>query len=59
VSDCAATNLAVFVLGRTFSADNACSLQPIKDRFQATGSFADYYRALLTSPAFLTRDIEQ
>jgi hypothetical protein len=59
VSDCAATNLAVFVLGRTFSADNACSLQPAKDRFQATGSFTDYYRALLTSPAFLTRDIEQ
>jgi len=59
LSDCAATNLAVFVLGRTFTAESSCTLQTAKDRFQSSGSFADYYRALLTSPAFLTRDIEQ
>jgi hypothetical protein len=56
VSDCAATNLAEFVLGRSVIEDDSCSLQEAKNQFAASGSFTDYFRALLTSPGFLTRD---
>ena len=54
--DCAATNLAVFMLGQTEAKDKSCALQAVKDQFAKTGSFKDYYRALVTSPAFVTRD---
>lgn len=56
VSDCAVTNLSVFVLGQTESTDKSCALRTVKDKFAETGSFKDFYRALLTSPAFVTRD---
>ena len=59
VADCAATNLAVFVLGRTVQGDNSCALQRVGDKFAASGSFTDYYRAMLTSPGFITRDVGQ
>ena len=57
VSECAARNLAVFVLGRSVVDDHSCALQQVKDRFAATGTFTDYYRAMLTSPGFGTRDV--
>ncbi|MEO8213313.1 MAG: DUF1588 domain-containing protein, partial [Myxococcales bacterium] len=57
VADCASRNLAVFVLGRSVVEDQSCALQQVKDRFAASGSFTDYYRAMLTSPAFVTRDV--
>ncbi len=57
VSECAARNLAVFVLGRSVVDDHSCALQQVKDRFAASGSFTDYYRAILTSPGFGTRDV--
>ena len=56
VSDCASTNLAVFVLGRDVKTDDSCALQDVKDQFAKTGAFADFFRALMTSPAFITRD---
>lgn len=56
VPDCAATNLSKFVLGREVKQDTSCALSTIKDKFAATGSFKDYYRAILTSPGFVTRD---
>jgi hypothetical protein len=59
VSDCAASNLAVFVLGRSVTGDNSCALQAIKDSFATSGAFIDYYHAMLTSPGFMTRDGEQ
>ncbi|HET6282152.1 MAG TPA: DUF1592 domain-containing protein [Polyangia bacterium] len=59
VADCAATNLAVFVLGRSVNGDNSCALQKVGDKFAASGAFTDYYRAMLTSPGFLTRDVGQ
>ncbi len=60
VPDCAATNLGVFVLGRSMTGDNSCAFQNVKDKFVASGgNFLDYYRALLTSPGFLTRDVEK
>ena len=55
VSDCAATNMAEFVLGRSVVTDNSCSLQESRNQLAASGSFRDYFRALLTSPGFLTR----
>ncbi len=58
VSDCAATNIAEFVLGRSVVADNSCALQDSRNQLAASGSFKDYFRALLTSPGFLTRDGE-
>jgi hypothetical protein len=56
VSDCASTNLAVFLLGRDVKTDDSCALQDVKDKFAKTGAFADFFRALMTSPAFITRD---
>lgn len=58
VSDCAASNLAVFALGREFKGNSSCALQTIKDKLAATGHFKDFYRALATSPAFVTRDVK-
>ena len=55
VSDCAVTNLSVFMLGKSDS-EKSCALQNVKDQFSKTGSFKDFYRALLTSPGFATRD---
>jgi hypothetical protein len=56
VSDCASTNLAVFLLGREVKTDDSCALQDVKDKFAQSGAFADFFRALMTSPAFVTRD---
>ncbi|HVJ16442.1 MAG TPA: DUF1592 domain-containing protein [Polyangiaceae bacterium] len=56
LSDCASTNLAPFVLGREVKVDTSCSLQEVKDKFAETGTFADFFRAMLTSPGFVTRD---
>jgi hypothetical protein len=58
LADCASRNMAPFVLGRTVVTDNSCALQTVKDTFATSGSFTDFYRAMLTSPAFLTRDVE-
>jgi hypothetical protein len=55
-SDCAARNMAAIVLGRSVATDGSCAFQDIKDRFAKSGSFADYFRAMLTSPGFATRD---
>jgi hypothetical protein len=56
VSDCAAANLAVMTLGREIKQDNTCAINAVRDQFATSGSFVDFYRALLTSPAFATRD---
>jgi hypothetical protein len=58
VADCASRNMAPFVLGRSVVSDNSCVLQDVKDHFASTGSFTDFYRAMLTSPGFLTRDAQ-
>jgi hypothetical protein len=55
-SDCASRNMAAIVLGRSVATDSSCAFQTVKDHFAASGSFADYFRAMLTSPAFATRD---
>ena len=56
VPDCAVRNLSMVLLGRSVVEDNSCELQKVKQRFASTGSFRDFYRAMLTAPGFLTRD---
>lgn len=58
LSDCAAQNLAVFTLGREVKDDTSCALQEVKDAFSKTGKFRDFYKALITSPAFIKRDVQ-
>ena len=56
VSDCAAANLAVMTLGLEIKDVHSCAINAVRDQFATSGSFVDFYRALLTSPAFITRD---
>jgi hypothetical protein len=55
-SDCAAGKLVSIVLGRVVTQDNSCALQRVRAQFARSGSFTDLFRAVATSPAFLTRD---
>jgi hypothetical protein len=55
--DCASRNLAAVVIGRSVATDTSCAFQDVKDHFAQSGSFPDYFRAMLTSPAFATRDV--
>jgi hypothetical protein len=57
VSDCAAGALTTYVLEHDPSSQNSCELQTLRDRFHQGGSFADLFTSILTSPAFLTRDL--
>jgi hypothetical protein len=56
VAHCAGTHMATFSLGHDPGAENSCGLQQAKDLFYKTGSFSAFFRALVTSPGFLTRD---
>jgi len=58
ISDCAADNLATYTLEHSPDVEGSCALQTVKDRFHQGGSFPDLFASILTSPAFLTRDIE-
>jgi len=57
VSDCAADTLATYVLEHSPDVEGSCGLQAVKDSFQASGSLAQLFASILTSPAFTTRDI--
>jgi hypothetical protein len=56
LSDCTAGNLASIAVGRIVTADKSCALQTVRDTFAKNGSFAELFRSLATSPAFLNRD---
>jgi hypothetical protein len=59
LSDCAATNLALFTLGRDdVKSDTSCALLSVKDELARTGKFRDFYKALATSPAFIKRGVK-
>ena len=58
-SDCASKNMAAIVLGRSVADDTSCAYGAVKDSFAKSGSFAGYFRAMLNSPGFLTRDAAQ
>ncbi len=57
VSDCAADTLATYVLEHSPDVEGSCGLSAVKDSFQASGSIAQLFASILTSPAFATRDI--
>jgi Protein of unknown function (DUF1592)/Protein of unknown function (DUF1588)/Protein of unknown function (DUF1595)/Protein of unknown function (DUF1587) len=57
VSDCAAGTLATYLLEHNPDAQGSCELQTVRNRFQQTGTFSDLFTAILTSPAFLSRDL--
>ena len=58
LADCAAQNLAVFTLGRDVKSDTSCAFQGVKDALAQSGKFRDFYKALVTSPAFVLRDVQ-
>jgi hypothetical protein len=58
VSDCAAGTLATYTLDHSPEKEGSCQLQNLKDAFRQSQSFTDLFTSILTSPAFLTRDIE-
>ena len=58
VSDCAADNLATYTLDHSPDVEGSCGLQTVKDSFAESGSFPGLFTSILTSPAFLTRDID-
>jgi hypothetical protein len=58
LSDCAATNLAVFTLGRDVKTDTSCAIRTVKNELARTGKFKDFYKALVTAPEFALRDVE-
>ena len=57
LSDCAVQNLSMFTLGHDVIGDTSCALQGVKDALAKTGKFRDFYKTLLTSPAFIKRDV--
>jgi hypothetical protein len=57
VSDCAALNLATYTLDHSPDVEGSCGLQVIEDSFLKSGSFSELFSSILTSPAFLTRDL--
>jgi len=57
VSDCTADNMATYTLDHSPTTEGSCELQALRDRFQKSGSFSDLFVSILTSPAFLTRDV--
>ena len=57
VSDCTADHLATYTLDHSPTVEGSCELQAIRDHFQTTGSFSELFTSILTSPAFLTRDV--
>ncbi len=57
VSDCAVVHLAKFTLDHNPDVENSCQIRQVKDDFAKRGSFPDLFKAILTSPAFLTRDL--
>lgn len=58
LSDCAVQNLSMYTLGHDVIGDTSCALQSVKDTLASTGKFRDFYKALLTSPAFILRDVK-
>jgi hypothetical protein len=48
--------ISTYMLGTDANQANSCELQNIKEQFYQAGSFKDFFRALATSPGFVTRD---
>jgi hypothetical protein len=57
VSDCATGALATYMLEHNPETQNSCELQAVRDRFHQGGTFSDLFLSILTSPAFVARDL--
>ncbi len=56
-ADCAVDRLAKFTLDHNPEVENSCEIHRVMDEFVTTGSLGTLFRSLVTSPAFLTRQI--
>ena len=56
-ADCAAVHLAKYALYHNPDVESSCQIQKIKDDFASTGKLVDLFKAIVTSPAFATRDL--
>jgi hypothetical protein len=56
VGYCASRKLAEYALGYNPDAENSCELKAVKDVFVKSGSFQEFFRALVLSPGFRTRN---
>ena len=56
VARCASRRLAEYTLGYNPDAKNACEFAAVRNAFAESGSFAEFFRSLAVSPAFITRD---
>jgi len=52
----AAKNLALFVIGHDPNIENSCTWQDVKETFYQSGSFTGFFKGLVTSPGFSTRN---
>ncbi len=59
VADCAVEHLAEYTLDHNPNSENSCAIQQIKDNFAGSGKLPDLFKAILTSPAFATRDLSK
>jgi hypothetical protein len=56
VAYCAGRQLSRFALGFDPNLQNSCDLKNVKENLSKTGSFKQFYKDLVTSPAYGTRD---
>jgi hypothetical protein len=56
VAYCAAGWLSHYAMGHDSNMENSCALQAVKENFYKSGSFIQFYRDLVTSSGFVTRD---
>jgi len=56
VAYCAGRWLSHYAMGHDVNLGNSCALQTVKENFSKSGSFTQFYRDLVTSPGFVTRD---
>jgi len=56
IAYCAGKTLATYAMGTDPTNLNSCGLQQAKESLFQTGSITSFYRALVTSPGFYTRN---
>jgi hypothetical protein len=57
VARCSSRRLAEYTLGYNPEAQNSCEFSAVQQTFENSGSFRQFFRALATSPAFITRAV--
>ncbi|HKQ68189.1 MAG TPA: DUF1592 domain-containing protein [Polyangiaceae bacterium] len=57
--DCVVQTLARYTLDHNPDVENSCQIQQVKDEFAQNGSFSQLFKSILTSSAFLTRDLSK